>query len=170
MEAVGARRAGAAGAGVDDRETKRTPAQWFSYIVGAVLILAGIAGFFADATFDSGNLVDGDTLLGLEVNGFHNVVHIASGLLLLLAAPKRATAKAVALAVGATYVVVTAWGVIDGNDVFRLIPVNTPDEFLHGALAAGGLLTGLISRGGPDTGRGRGAGAADAPRTVGDGR
>ena len=59
------------------------PAQVVAGVLGAVLVLAGLIGFGADGSFESGAGLDGDTLLGLEVNGWHNVVHIASGLLLL---------------------------------------------------------------------------------------
>ena len=58
----------------------RTPAQIYSLVFGAVLLLAGILGFFADSSFgDLGGNVQGDDLIVFEVNGWHNVVHILSG-------------------------------------------------------------------------------------------
>ena len=54
-------------------------------------------GFIADATFDVGNDGGGGDLLVFEVNGWHNLVHILSGLVLLGAAAS-AAAKTVALA------------------------------------------------------------------------
>ena len=124
----------------------KTPAQLFAYVVGAVLVLVGIIGFFADSAFDTGSGIDGDKLLGIfEVNGIHNLVHIGSGLLLLAIAPKRATARYGVLAFGAVYAIVTIIGLADGKDVLGLIPVNPADNVLHIALTAGALLAGFVS-------------------------
>src|SRR3712207_5565947 len=122
-------------------EGKKTPAQLYAYLVGAVLVLAGILGFIADSAFDTGNGIDGDKLLGIfEVNGIHNLVHIGSGLLLLAVAPKRATARAGVLAFGAVYAIVTVIGLIDGEDVLGLLPVNPADNVLHIALTLAAFL------------------------------
>jgi len=135
-----------------------TPAQWYCLLAGLALLLAGIFGFIADATFDTGSTSDpeggnvggalqGDSFLGFEVNGWHNVVHILSGLLLLAAFRRRGPAKTVALAFGAVYGLVAIIGLIDGDDVLGIIPVNAADNVLHIALSALGILTGLMSRG-----------------------
>ena len=125
---------------------EKTPAQWFAYIAGAVLVLAGIIGFFADSSFDTGSNINGDKLLGiLEVNGIHNLVHIATGLLLLAVAPKRATARLGVLGFGAAYALVTVIGLIDGQTVLGLLPVNPADNILHIALTAAALLAGFAS-------------------------
>src|SRR3954452_12294600 len=102
----------------------RTPAQWYCLIAGAALTLAGIAGFFADASFDTGNNVGGGSLLGFEVNGIHNLIHLASGLLLLFASRNRADARTVAIAFGAVYLVVAIIGIIDGADLLTLVASN----------------------------------------------
>ena len=135
-----------------------TPAQWYCLLAGISLLLAGILGFIADATFDIaggtdpeggnvGGALQGDSFLGFEVNGWHNIVHILSGLLLLAAFRRRGPAKTVALAFGITYGLVVIIGLIDGNDVLGIIPVNPADNILHIALSALGILTGLMSRG-----------------------
>jgi hypothetical protein len=136
-----------ADAGAAERDRGKTPAQLFSYIIGAVLVLAGILGFFADGDFNTGKDINGDTLLGLEVNGIHNLVHIGSGLLLLALAPKRATAKTGALLFGVIYVVVTIIGFADGRDVLTLLPVNAADNVLHLVLAIVAIAAALLSRG-----------------------
>jgi hypothetical protein len=139
-------RSATAGRGaVGDRA--RTPAQWYCLIVGLVLLAVGVLGFISDSNFDTGNAVQGDSFLGFEVNGIHNLVHVASGLVLLAAFPKRASARAVALAFGLVYGLVAIIGLIDGDDVLGLLPVNAADNALHVALAALGIATGLISRG-----------------------
>lgn len=143
--------AGTAGTARTDRASTKgdkTPAQLLAYLGGAVLVLVGIIGFFADSSFNTGSGIDGDKLLGIfEVNGIHNLVHIGSGLLLLAVAPKRATARLGVLAFGAVYAVVTLIGLIDGTDVLGLIPVNPADNVLHIALTAAALLAGAVSSG-----------------------
>jgi hypothetical protein len=125
----------------------RTPAQWYCLLVGLVLLAVGILGFISDSSFDTGNAVQGGRFLGFEVNGIHNLVHVASGLLLLAASPKRASARAVALAFGLVYGLVAAIGLVDGEDVLGVLPVNGADNVLQVALAALGIATSLISRG-----------------------
>jgi hypothetical protein len=125
------------------RDDRRTPAQWYCLIVGLVLLLVGAFGFVSDSHFDTGEGVDGDLFLGFEVNGIHNLIHVASGLVLLAASPRRASARAVALA---------------------FFPVNPADNVLHIALSALGIVTALVSR---DDDRGRSAldrGAGDRLR------
>jgi len=128
----------------DDRG--RTPAQVYALVFGITLLVAGIAGFFADSSFgDLGSNVQGDDLIVFEVNGWHNLVHIASGLLGLALMGSAAGARAYALGFGAVYLAVTIWGFIDGNDVLGLLPVNSADNWLHVAIAVTGILAGLAS-------------------------
>ena len=125
----------------------RTPAQWYCLLGGLALLLAGILGFLADASFETGDGVQGDTFIGFEVNAIHNLVHVASGLVLVAAAAKRASARAVAIGFGLVYGLVAIIGLIDGSDVLGLIPINGPDNALHVALAALGIAAGLMSSG-----------------------
>lgn len=150
MATSGATAAGSRTRGRDINDDRgRTPAQWFCIIVGAVLVLAGLLGFAFDATFDTvsdGNALNGNTLLGLEINGWHNLVHIASGLFLLAMSPKRSTAKTGAILFGVIYAVVTIIGFVDGEDIFGLFPVNAADNVLHLVLAIAGIAAALVSR------------------------
>ena len=131
---------------VDRDPDERTPAQWYSLIFGALLLIAGIAGFFADSSFgDLGSDVQGDDLIIFEVNGWHNIVHILSGLAGLALAARPSTARLYALGFGVVYLLVTIWGIVDGNDVFGLLPVNGADNVLHIAIAVTGILAGLAS-------------------------
>ena len=124
----------------------RTPAQVYALVFGITLLVAGIAGFFADSTFgDLGAGVQGSDLIVFEVNGWHNLVHIASGLLGLALMGTAAGARLYALGFGVVYLLVTIWGFIDGNDVLGLIPVNSADNWLHVAIAVTGILAGLAS-------------------------
>ena len=60
---------------------QRTPAQLYALLVGVVVLVVGVLGFIADATFGAGSDVDGSDFIIFEVNGWHNIVYILSGLL-----------------------------------------------------------------------------------------
>jgi hypothetical protein len=121
-----------------------TVAQWYCLIFGVLLLLLGVAGFFVNASFDGvEGVAQGDKILAWEVNGGHNVVHIASGAVLLLAAAKAGIAKVVALLFGAVYLVVAAWGFVGGEDIL-FIAVNTFDNWFHLVLGLLGVVAGLL--------------------------
>lgn len=149
MSATGARSPGAGPAAghAHDGGDARTPAQWYCLLVGAVLLLVGIVGFFVNSKFNTGSGINGSKLIIFEVNGWHNIVHLLSGLVLLAVFAKRKPAKTVAIAFGAVYALVAIIGLVDGNDVVGLVPVNAADNILHVLLAAAGLGAGLMSSG-----------------------
>jgi hypothetical protein len=128
--------------------TSSSPARLYAGVVGAVLVVAGIIGFFYEAEFTSDEQVR-DAVFGiLDVNGWHNLVHIAIGALGLIAFAAGAyAARTYALALGLVYVVVAAWGFIvgDGDSILSIIPVNTEDNVLHLALGLLGLAAGAAS-------------------------
>ncbi len=126
----------------------RTPAQIYSLVFGATLLIAGIAGFFVNAEFgDLGANVEGDELVVFEVNGWHNIIHLASGLLGLALSRTAAGGFAFALGFGLTYALVTVWGLIAGDNIlFGLAPINAADNVLHIAISAAGILAALVSR------------------------
>ena len=148
----GASAAGARSSGRDRaRDDVRTPAQWYTLIFGATLLLVGLLGFAFDSTFNTGEGTDGDKLIGIfEVNGIHNLVHIASGIALLALSPKRSTAKLAALTFGVVYGLVTIIGFIDGDTVLGIIPVNMADNFLHLAISGLAIAAGVVSSGDDD--------------------
>lgn len=130
--------------------TGRSPAQLYALVFGVVLVAAGILGFFYNASFATGDdtLTDRDAVLGiLDVNGWHNVVHTATGLLLLAVAGSYAKARTYALGLGGVYVLVAVIGFIygDGDSIFRLIPVNTEDNVLHLLIGIAGLGAGVAT-------------------------
>jgi Domain of unknown function (DUF4383) len=125
----------------------RTPAQLYSLLLGAVLLAVGIVGFFVDAGFaHEGAHAEGSKLILFEVNGWHNIVHIASGLVGLAVARSAAASRVFALGFGLVYAVVTIWGFADGDAVlFGLVAVNGWANLLHLAIAAAGITAGLAS-------------------------
>ena len=116
----------------------RTPAQLYALLVGGTLVVAGIIGFFYSSEFGSPGKVD-DVFGILSVNGWHNVVHIVTGGLGLLALGYAARAYAGGL--GVVYLVVAIWGFVIGNheSILGFIPVNTEDNVLHTLLGVAGL-------------------------------
>jgi hypothetical protein len=129
-------------------EGERSPAQVYALVIGATLTVAGIVGFFYNASFGSGDGTSRDAVLGiLDVNGWHNVVHIASGAVGLLLARSYGGSRAYALVLGAVYLVVALLGFLagDGGEIFSLIPVNTEDNFLHVLIGIAGVGAGLAT-------------------------
>jgi hypothetical protein len=128
-----------------NRTESRTPAQLYSLLFGITLLAVGILGFIANSSFGSGSNVQGSDFIIFEVNGWHNLVHIASGLAGIVLSRRADSARLFALGFGAVYLAVTIWGFVDGNDVLGLIPVDTADNILHLAIAALGIGAGLVS-------------------------
>jgi hypothetical protein len=117
----------------------RSPAQIYALVIGAVLVVAGIIGFFYSAAFGSPGKVD--AVVGvLDVNGWHNVVHILSGAAGLALAGSLPRARLYALGLAIVYTVVAIWGFAIGNheSILGFIPVNTEDNFLHALIAVAG--------------------------------
>jgi len=107
-----------------------TPARLYATLVGGVLVIAGIIGFFYSASFGSPGNVD-DVFGLLAVNAWHNIVHILTGALGLLVAGY--AAREYALGLGSVYIAIAIWGFIigSGESILGFIPVNTEDNFLH---------------------------------------
>ena len=130
----------------------RTPAQLYALIFGATLVVAGILGFFYNASFGTGDGTERAAVLGvLDVNGWHNLVHIATGALGLAVAGSYGGSRGYALRLGAVYALVALLGFIagDGDEIFNLIPVNTEDNVLHALIAVAGIAAGLATPAAP---------------------
>jgi uncharacterized protein DUF4383 len=125
---------------------ERSPSQIYALLFGVTLVVAGIVGFFYSADFGEPGKVDG--VLGiLDVNGWHNVVHIATGLIGLAVFASYGNARLYALGLGAVYVAIAIAGFIagDGSNLLSIIPVNTEDNFLHLILGLTGLAAGAAT-------------------------
>jgi hypothetical protein len=141
---------GDAGANRPDAKGKaaKTLAQTFCLVTGIVLIAAGVLGFiFGGSSFGVGENLTREPFIVFDVNGWHNIVHLASGAFLVFMAATARTAVTGALVFGIIYVVVTVWGFIEMSDILTLLPINTADNFLHLALAVVAILV-AVSAGG----------------------
>jgi Domain of unknown function (DUF4383) len=133
-----------------------SPARLYCLLVGAVLVVAGIIGFFYESSFAVGDEIVANDVFGvLAVNGWHNLVHIAIGGVLLLAAGS--AARIAALGVGALYIALSILGFIatgdsgigfiaENNVLIDLVPVNNEDNVLHAILGVTGVLAGYATR------------------------
>jgi Domain of unknown function (DUF4383) len=131
---------------------RRSPAQVFALVIGATLVVVGIAGFFYNSSFGTGDGTERDAVLGiLDVNGWHNVVHVLSGAVGLALAGAYDGSRLYALGFGAIYLVVALLGFVagDGEEIFNLIPVNTEDNVLHLLIGIAGVGAGLATPGTP---------------------
>jgi hypothetical protein len=128
---------------------ERNPGRLFAFAAGAALVIVGVIGFFYDATFTDDKPAR-DAVFGiLDVNGWDNVFHIATGVLGLLAFGAGShAARTYAYALGVVYISVAVWGFIigSGDSILSIIPVNTADNVLHVALGVLGLAAGYATR------------------------
>jgi hypothetical protein len=119
-----------------------SPAKLYATLVGGVLVIAGIAGFFYSASFGGPGEVD--EVFGLfGVNGWHNLFHILSGALGLYLAGF--AARRYAFWLGVAYLGIALWGFVlgSGESILGFFPVNTEDNFLHLALGLLGVAAAL---------------------------
>jgi hypothetical protein len=119
-----------------------SPARLYATLVGALLLVGGIVGFFYSASFGKPGAVE--EMLGVfAVNGWLNALHALSGALGLLVAGF--AARSYSLWLGAFYVAVAVWGfaVGDGGTILGLLPVDVGDNVLHLVLGALGIAAGL---------------------------
>ena len=127
------------------------PARLFALVMGATLVVAGIIGFFYESKFTDDESVRDGIFGVLDVNGWHNVVHIMSGVVGLAVAGSYANARLYALGFGAVYIVVAILGFVagDGDSIFKLIPVNTEDNILHSLIGVAGIGAGMATPAAP---------------------
>lgn len=132
----------------------KTLAQIWALTLGAVLVVVGLVGFLVEPSFAVGDNAQRGTLILFDVNGWHNVVHLLSGVVGLAMAGTAARARLYSIGYGLVYVLVTILGFVvgDGGLLLSLIPINTADNVLHLAVALTGIGVGLAS---PVAGAGR---------------
>jgi hypothetical protein len=118
----------------------RSPAQTYALVFGVVLVAAGIIGFFYDASFAIPVASSAPVFGILDVNGWHNVVHVLTGALGLAVVSSWSGARTYALVFGVVYVLVAIWGFATPPVIaFGLLPVNLEDNILHLLIGIAGL-------------------------------
>ncbi len=111
----------------------RSPAQWFCLIGGGILLVRGAVGVALDPAFESPG------------EGWHQLIHFASGVVLLGTSARAGTALTAALGFGLFYAAVAVAGVVDGHDVASVIPVQSGDNVLHTVLTVASLGAAMLS-------------------------
>jgi hypothetical protein len=125
----------------------KTLAQVYATALGGVLVLVGIVGFLVEPSFGVGDSAQRGTLILFDINGWHNVVHLLSGIVGLAMAGTAAKARLFSIGYGVVYVLVTILGFVvgDGGLLLSIIPINTADNLLHLVIALTGIGVGLAS-------------------------
>jgi hypothetical protein len=116
-----------------------SPARLYASLIGAILVVAGIVGFFYSASFGAPGEVD-DVLGIFAVNAWSNVLHILTGAIGLWMAGY--AARRYALWLGLFYIAIAIWGFVlgAGEAILGFLPVDTGENFFH-------LLVGVLGVG-----------------------
>lgn len=123
----------------------KTPGQWLALGLGVLFTLVGTLGFFVTGFDDFASNSD-KTLLGLEINPLHNLVHLALGLLGLGMWRRRDSAKAYGWITFAGYAAVFLYGLVAaGDDSPNLLSLNSADNVFHFVVALVGVATALLA-------------------------
>lgn len=138
-------------AGTRSTQSTRSPVQLAAAVVGVVFLLVGVLGFVPGVTaeYDALQLAGDESdalLLGVfQVSVLHNIVHLAFGVVGLVMARTAAAARTFLIGGGLIYVVLWLYGlVIDQDSAANFVPINTADNWLHLALAAGMIALGVV--------------------------
>lgn len=115
-----------------------SPARLYTTLCGALLVIAGIVGFFYSASFGSPGEV-GEVFGTFAVNGWSNVLYVLAGTIGLLAADYGS--RPYALGVGLIFIVIAAWGftIGSGDSILGFLPVNTADTVFSLVLGVLGI-------------------------------
>ena len=118
-----------------------SPNRLVAAIFGVVYLLIGLLGFAVTGFDDFVGTDTSETLLGFELNGLHNVVHLAIGAVLLAASRTVSSAKAANMFVGAVYLLVGIIGLFILDSDANILSLNGADNVLH--LASALILLGV---------------------------
>ena len=115
-----------------------SPARLYAALVGALLLLMGIVGFFYSASFGAPGDVE-EALGAFHVNAWANLLYIVAGAIGVLTAGF--ASRRYALATGALFTVLGIWGfAIDGGDaILGFLPSGSADDAVRLALGLLGL-------------------------------
>jgi hypothetical protein len=119
-------------------------------IIGMILLAYGVTGLiFGGNNFDSSPLdgtVNGDTWLGIEGNGWSNLLAIGAGGILMFGAQLHWSAKTTALIVGLGFAAAAIIALVDGNDVLGIFAANDATKLAWAIAAAVLIVVALLPR------------------------
>ena len=100
-----------------------------------MLLIRGVVGFVAlDTSFDTPG------------EGWHHLIHLASGIVLIALARGADLARSAAIGFGVFYTALAVIGIVDGDEVLGLIEADVADKTFHTVLGLASLAAGLVSR------------------------
>ena len=111
-------------------------ARFLAVLFGIAFIAGGVAGYMPQ-------FFQNDLLFGyFQVDTVHNMVHIATGVIAIMAATNRGLTKTFFVLFGLLYLIVGGIGYWRDGDIF-IMQVNRADDLLHLGLGIVLLLIGL---------------------------
>jgi hypothetical protein len=125
-------------------------------ILGLIAVIYGISalifGGHGFALHIPHGAVHGKTWLGLEVNGWSDLLFLAAGALLMFGAPLHWGAKGMSFLVGLALGIAAVIALIRGDGVFGIFAANHLTELVWGAAAVLLILVALLPRVGGNRG------------------
>lgn len=119
-------------------------------LIGLALLVFGVlALIFGGHEFQSDPLSGtqtGTRWLGIEGNGWTNLLFVGAGALLVFGAPLHWGAKSLALIVGLALGAASVIALVDGDDVFGIFAANGLTKLIWGVAAAVLLVLALLPR------------------------
>lgn len=126
-----------------------TPAQTFALVFGVVYLLVGLVGFAVTGFDEFAGKTYSEKLIVFPLNPLHNIVHIAVGVLWLVASSKHASAKSTNMLIGVVYGLVTILGFAGVLKFLAIEGAGSADNFLHLASSLLALYFGTAGAEGP---------------------
>jgi hypothetical protein len=117
------------------------PRQGLALVTGIAFVIAGAAGFVITGFRGFADHHSGQTLLGLEVNPLHNLIHLLLGLAGLVFWRTLEMARVYGWLLLSGYAAVFVYGLFAvENDDINILSINAADNWFHLGSALLGLL------------------------------
>lgn len=129
-----------------DDELQPTAGQWLTLVLAFTFLVVGVAGLAVNGFNDWFDHDTGETVLGFEVNPFHDLVHLAFGVVGLVAWRTAAWSRAYGVALAVGYGAAVVYGIAALGEAWDVLSLNAADSWLHAGLAVAGLAVALLSR------------------------
>ena len=119
-------------------------------IIGMILLAYGVTALvFGGRSFTTDALdgtVNGETWLGLEVNGWSDLLFIGTGAALMFGSPLHWGAKSLSLIVGLVLAAAAVISLVDGDDVLGIFAANGRTTLVWAIAAAVLIVLALLPR------------------------
>jgi hypothetical protein len=131
----------------------RTAAQIYALVVGLVFLAIGVTGFVTEAvivTTGSGSFDEDRHVAIFTLDPWHSGLYVFAALLGLAAWRRADSARTFAFVVGAIFLVVGCWGLVEfgfdlGHHIFGLMDVGLADDIAHTVIGVASIAIGFAS-------------------------